>query len=477
MKDRDKELIIKIKSLEKNIKTYKAKNKLLYYNSDRVHKKQIEFHKCTKRNRWVFGGNRSGKTECGAVEVVWLARGNHPYKPNKDNVSGWVVSLSTQVQRDVAQSKILNYLNPDWIIDVVMISGKSTNPKGGVIDYITVRNIFGGVSKIGFKSCESGRDKFQGASLDFVWFDEEPPKDIYDECRMRVIDKKGEIFGTMTPLQGLTFIYNKIYLNEDNDKEIYHISMEWADNPYLDTDEIESVSATMSEDELASRRYGKFSSSSGLVYYEFDPSIHVIEPFDVPKEWQDTMSIDPGLNNPLSCHWYAISGDGVVYVMAEHYEKGKDIDYHAQCIKNKCKEIGWKSDYNNRYVSLIDSASSQRTLASSNSVAELFCERGILVNTKVNKDLFSGIAQVKSYLKGDKTPKLYIFNSCTNLIREFKSYFWASGDRPGKKDDHALDELRYYLMTRPRAKEEKTVKSEIALDKDRLLRRVRKGRQ
>ena len=67
------------------------------YNKGPVHLKQMEFHKCLKRNRWVFGGNRSGKTECGAVETVWLARGIHPFRENKDGVSAWAVSLSAQV--------------------------------------------------------------------------------------------------------------------------------------------------------------------------------------------------------------------------------------------------------------------------------------------------------------------------------------------------------------------------------------------
>ena len=49
----------------------RKKLKLNHYNvGEKIHKKQVEFHKCQKRNRWVFGGNRSGKTECGAVETV-----------------------------------------------------------------------------------------------------------------------------------------------------------------------------------------------------------------------------------------------------------------------------------------------------------------------------------------------------------------------------------------------------------------------
>jgi hypothetical protein len=140
----------------------------------------------------VFGGNRSGKTECGAVECIYMARGIHPYRQNRTNVQGWVVSLSQQVQRDVAQKKILRYLRKDKIEDVVMLSGRKDSPENGIIDFIRVKNELGGSSIIGFKSCDQGREKFQGASLDFVWFDEEPPKDIYDECRMRVIDRRGD---------------------------------------------------------------------------------------------------------------------------------------------------------------------------------------------------------------------------------------------------------------------------------------------
>ena len=105
------ELIKKLDEISKEIARRKQNNKLQFYNTGKlVHNKQLLFHKCSKKNRWVFGGNRSGKTECGAVETVWLARGIHPFRQNKKNISAWVVSLSTQVQRDVAQQKILSYL-------------------------------------------------------------------------------------------------------------------------------------------------------------------------------------------------------------------------------------------------------------------------------------------------------------------------------------------------------------------------------
>ena len=260
-----KEILRQIQLIERE-EDRRRSSPLARYNKSKIHAKQMAFHKCLKRNRWVFGGNRSGKTECGAVETVWLARGIHPYRPNKPSVSCWVVSVSQQVQREVAQQKILYYLDKSWISDVVMSSGSKGSPDYGVIDCIIVKNVFGGTSKIGFKSCEAGRDKFQGASLDFVWFDEEPPKDVYDECKMRVLDRRGHIFGTMTPLKGLTWVYDEIYLNSYKSKEVWYEFMEWADNPYLSADEAAEMSRSMSDDMLQSRRFGRFTAGHVLVY-------------------------------------------------------------------------------------------------------------------------------------------------------------------------------------------------------------------
>lgn len=469
-----RDIVEKIRAIEAEQARRKREDRLAAYNTgDKVHEKQVAFHKCKKRNRWVFGGNRSGKTECGAAECAYLALGVHPYRENKRDVRGWVVSLSQQVQRDVAQKKILQYLRRDRIEEIVMLSGRKDAPESGVIDLIRVKNALGGSSVIGFKSCDQGREKFQGASLDFVWFDEEPPEDIYLECRMRVLDRRGDIFGTMTPLKGLTFVYNEIFLNRHDDPEIWYEFMEWGDNPYLDAEEIAGIEACLDEKTLQARRYGKFASGEGLVYPEFDERVHVIEPFAVPKEWQDNISIDPGLNNPTSAHWYAVDYDDNVYVVYEHYEAGRDVDYHAAAIKEICARLGWKTDGRGRVRALIDSAAKQRTLAATKSVAELFYERGILVDTNVEKDLFSGIARVKSYLRfGNGLPNIYIFNTCVQLIRELKGYFWGSGDAPRKADDHGLDEMRYYLMTRPAKKPIAPQKSVIQKDKEALARRL-----
>lgn len=470
----EKEIIGKIRIIETEQERRKSLTINKYNTGEKIHLKQLAFHKCLKRNRWVFGGNRSGKTECGAVEVIYMARGVHPYRENKKDVFGWVVSLSREVQRDVAQSKIMKYLPKEWISEIIMSSGRKDSPENGIIDQIKVKNVFGGISTIGFKSCDQGREKFQGSSLDFVWFDEEPPEDIYRECKMRVLDKRGDIFGTMTPLKGLTFIYDEIYLNAGGSNEVWYEFSEWADNPYLSPDEIRELTSSMSAEELDSRRFGRFAASSGLVYPEFDESTHVIDPFDVPFDWQCNISIDPGLNNPLSAHWYCVDYDDNVYVIAEHFEAGKDVEYHSRRIKEICEEIGWRKTSDGRIRALIDSAANQKTLAALKSVTELFYDYGIIANPNVNKDLFSGIARVKEYLKNKR---IFIFRNCVNLIRELKCYRWGDGDVPKKTDDHCLDELRYFIMSRPQIKPASPQMTEIQKEKARLARKISKKRK
>lgn len=224
--------------------------------------------------------------------------------------------------------------------------------------------------------------------------------------------------------------------------------------------------------------YGNENGSSypcGVCLFSF--SRFTGQAFEVPREWFAGISIDPGLRNPLSAHWYAVDGDGTVYVIAEHYEAGREIAYHASRIREISASLGWQCDASGRYAALIDSAANQRTLASSRSVSELFFEEGIAVNPRVDKDVFAGIARVKARLKpAVGVPSLYIFANCTEMIREMKGYMWGEGDSPVKRDDHAMDDLRYFVASRPRAfRPSPPRKSLVQLDKERLAKKFGGG--
>jgi phage terminase large subunit-like protein len=488
----DREIIAELDALTNEYNRRHREDRLKYYNTGKkVHHKQLEFHACPKRNRWMLGGNRTGKTECGAAEAAYWARGNHPYRRITRPTDGWVVSLTNEVQRDVAQKKLLSYLNPAWIVDVKTRMGRADDLENAIIDYILVESIHGGVSRIGFKSCDQGRGKFQGTSLDWVWFDEEPPEEIYQECQMRIIDRRGDIWGTMTPLMGLTWVHDVIYLNERNDPNVWCGSMQWSDNPWLSDEEIRTLEATMTDEEREARQYGRFVAMSGLVYKEFNEQHHVIDPFPVPREWYDTISIDPGLEHPLSCHFYACDHDGTVYVVAEHHQAGWNVEQHAAAIKDIATKLDWPRDSRGRLTGIIDAAATQKVLAAEKTVLELFEEQGFALRptTAQEKVIWSGVQRVKQFLTlreaNDKQawprgkPRLFVFRNCVNMIREFKSYRWKpdSDSTPIAIKDDAMDDLRYYIAQKPEAYVAPVQKTEIQRHKEELARRSAANRR
>ena len=271
------------RQIEKNqaeIRRKLKEERLETYNiGEKIHKKQIAFHTSPKRMKAFFGGNRVGKTVAGAVEAFSHALGYSRFRPLEPS-SGWVVSLTNDVQRDVAQKEILTWLPKKEIKDIIIRKGKKDDPENSIIDKIILRN----GQTIGFKTCEQGREAFQGTSQAWIWFDEEPPLDVFQECQMRIIDQKGDMWFTMTPLKGLTWIYNLVYLNERNDPDIEYWMAEWEDNPWLSKEEIDKLIATMTEEEREARQYGRFTSLCGFAFPELRKDIH-IKPIEAIPEW------------------------------------------------------------------------------------------------------------------------------------------------------------------------------------------------
>ena len=408
----------------------------------KVHHKQMQFHQSLAKSRFVFGGNRTGKSVCGALETIWYATGLHPYLRLEHACDGWVVSLTRQVQRDVAQAKILQYLPPEWIVKVVMVSGSAFAPAHGVIDFIIVRNVFGTHSKIGFRNCEQGRERFQGVSLDYVWFDEEPPAEVYDECLLRLLDRGGVHWVTMTPLKGRSWVYDRIYLQQHRTPDLACFFMTWDDNPYLSETEKRYLEATLPPDVLASRKYGQFVAGEGLVFPNFDRA-NIIEPCDLPPVDQYYISIDPGYRNPTAVLWLAAVREKL-FVVADYEVAGLTVAEHSQAILERTRSLGW--DLRQVKV-LIDSAAAQKTSACEVSTAEQYRQHGLAVDTNVNKNLAQGLLQMKTlFCNAAGERSLLVFQNCVNLLDEIQGYYWGDGEQPKKVNDHTIDALRYAVM-------------------------------
>lgn len=412
------------------------------------HDKQIEFHSSTKTGRLFLGGNRSGKTVGGGTELVYYASGMHPYKRLK-----WEPPLRLRAVAVDFEHGIDKIVKPElkrWIPPSYLINGSWEDSYNAQLKTLTFSN----GSTIEFMSFEQELDKFAGTSRHGIWLDEEPPKDIWTECKLRLLDTNGDWWMTMTPVQGMTWTYFEIYDKPDESIDIIEVDMD--DNPYLDPVGKLTVLAGLSEQEQAARQHGQFVPSGGFIYPEFRPFVHVVDSFVPPKDWLWLCSLDAGFTNPTAWLWMAVDREGRIVVFDEHYKSNEIVAWHAQKVHEK---NGFYSHYPDYYVGDPSIRNIDQITGTSVLIEYLDCGIPIILGTN---DVRAGIDRIKKKLIGIKgKPLLYITSNCTNLLWEIKKYRWGvwkergaeyeknKKEEPMKKDDHACDSLRYGVASRP----------------------------
>jgi len=201
----------------------------------------------------------------GCVEAVDAGQGLNPVTldpadrfpiPNH----GWVVSDTWRVSVDVVQAEVARWMPWD---DVKY--GDYSKARGFTNNHIEFLN----GSTIDFKFSGQGRETFQGTSRHWIWFDEEPPEDVYWESYARTIDVRGHIWITMTPLKGFTWIYHTLWLNEDEDADVETFSIPLAANRFCPQSEIDRVTKRWGNTPMAeSRLLGHFIPVGGLPVFD-----------------------------------------------------------------------------------------------------------------------------------------------------------------------------------------------------------------
>jgi hypothetical protein len=203
-------------------------------------------------------------------------------------------------------------------------------------------------------------------------------------------------------------------------------------------------------------RKGLWVAAEGQVYENYDPDIHLIAPFKIPSSWRRYRVIDFGYVNPFVCQWWAVDGDGRLYLYREIYMTGRTVRVHAEQIKQL--SAGERIEF----TPTDHDAEDRATLR----------ECGI-ATIPAKKDIRRGIQVVEDRLKvqGDGDPRLFIFRDalveadpslyrerpgdlqpvCTE--QEFSSYVWAvAADGKPKKEvpvdmyNHGMDCVRYICM-------------------------------
>lgn len=433
---------------------------------EKPYPEQERFHKCEKRGRFISGGNRGGKTDAEVVEAIWWASDTHPFlkRPEQWGLGPLqlrfvVVDVSKGVEQ-IMIPKFQRWMSKDMLVDGLW--EKSWNSKDLILT-------FSNGSTIDFVTHMMTLDKHGGVPRHIIFFDEEPPKPIFNEALMRLLDYRGMWVIAATPVKGMGWTFDMLWepalLNPDGDVATFTLSAE--QNPYIqtETDDFDFYMMGMDKEERDMRQNGTFVARSGLVFPNWSKETHVVAPQMPPKDWEWYSSVDHGWNNPTAWLWHAVSPRGDIITFAEHYQSEMTVAEHSRMVHTREQGFGRQPD-----VRTGDPAMKQHNGVTGTSILQEYALNGVYIQVEgIPHEVMIGIEKMQAYFRvleagshwGENRPKWVISENCPNLIRELKKLRWAtySSERHAydvnkqeavhKKDDHAFDSSRYFATLMP----------------------------
>lgn len=449
-----------LQELERRIKT----RKLFYAYRDiwdpdirepGVYRWQRDFHNAglLHPERLLQAANRVGKTSCAAAEVACHLTGEYPgwWRGRKWTraTHGWCGGDTTENVRDIVQAALLGpegEHGTGWIPHERLRDVKYRQAGvRDVVEMIRVTHVTGQISTCGIKTYEQGRKSWQGTAKDWIWPDEEPPPEVFTEMLTRLIDKKGLLLMTFTPLNGPTEVVRHFQdLAGVKGSGVYVKNVSWDDAPHLDPVEKERLKASYPEHERETRVSGLPLMGSGAVFPIPDDMI-AIDPITIPRHWRRINGLDFGINHPGAGAFCALDpeGQGTFYIYDTYKASNQTAVYHAAAMK---KQGGW-------IPNAWPHDGIERDKGSGLALKDIYRQHGVYMLrehahqiTEQGKDI-SVNAALDLMLEWMKTGRFKVFRTCRDWFEEKRSYYRKDGVIVKKLDD-CISASRYAFMMR-----------------------------
>jgi phage terminase large subunit-like protein len=269
--------------------------------------KQREFHERGHdfRERLLMAGNKLGKTYAAGFEVAFNVTGIYPdwwqgHRFTKQN-RGWSGSVTSELTRDGAQRILLGNtgrwgtgcIPKDLIVDIKRARGVPD-----AVETVLVRHVCGEVSQITFKAYSDGREAWQAEDLDWVWFDEEPPEDIYTEGVTRTNNSGGPVFMTFTPLLGMSGVVMRFLESSHRDRSVTNMTID--DVEHYSDEQKRRIIDSYPPHEREARAMGIPMLGSGRIFPVAEEVIREPTLIHIPTHWKQIIGIDFGWDHPTA---------------------------------------------------------------------------------------------------------------------------------------------------------------------------------
>jgi phage terminase large subunit-like protein len=427
----------------------RARNKIDRYflaEGDRrreLYPKQIEFFEAGARykERLFMAANRVGKSQAGAFETTCHLTGIYPdwwtgrRFPKRNE--GWACGTNNETTRNIVQIELLGALDAlgTGMIpgDLIVHVSRRQNGLQGSIEGAWIKHASGGTSHVAFKTYEQGRKSFEGTGKDWIWWDEEPPLDIYTEGLYRTITTQGIMLTTFTPLQGMSDVVKSFVEPEEAARAYkWFVQAGWKDVPHLDENEKRVLLATTPAYQIAARTEGEPSLGAGAIYPLPESDVRV-DPFPVPPTWPRVFALDVGWRRTAAL-WMARNPENAqLFFYDEHYQSQGEPASHAAAIKARGDWI----------AGVIDPAARGRSVIDGRELLQMYYDLGLNLAPAANA-VEAGILEVWQLLVSGQ---LKVMANCQNWFSEFRKYHRDEQGRIVKKDDHLMDACRYLIAS------------------------------
>jgi phage terminase large subunit-like protein len=323
-------------------------NKLASY---KPYARQLEFHNAgaAYRERLLCAANQSGKTFAGGMECAMHATGRYPDwwagKRISEPTIGWASGTTNETTRDTVQRILIGRpgqqgtgcIPKDAILELVSARGTPD-----LLDGIKVRHVSGGVSVIGLKSYQRGRESFQGETLHYCWLDEEPPADIYTEALTRTNVSRGPVWITFTPLLGMSETVRRFFSETSPDR--IKVTMTIDDVGHFTPEEKQTIIASYPAHELEARTKGIPALGSGRIFPVPEETL-AIEHRQFPSHWPRIGGMDFGWDHPFAAVELVWDRDtDTVYASKTYRIRQATPVVHAAALKPWGLRWAWPRD-------------------------------------------------------------------------------------------------------------------------------------
>lgn len=283
---------------------------------------------------------------------------------------------------------------------------------------------------------ESSASLIQGMTLGGILLDEVAlmPRSFVEQGLARCSLENAKFWFNCNPEHPYHWFY-KEWIKKKNEKRMLYLHFKMEDNPSLSQQVIERYRNLYSGAFYERFVEGKWVAADGLVYPMFSSERHIKTHGGSFSEYY--LSCDYGTVNPFSLGLWGRAGSEW-YRIDEFYHSGRDKG--IQLTDEEYYENLQRLSGGRKIEALIIDPSAA-------SFIETVKRHNEFKVIKADNDVLKGINYVCHALKNDE---IFFYPCCESSVKEFSVYRWDDGvkrDAPKKENDHAMDDIRYFVST------------------------------